>query len=134
MKNCYGEEIDFKIGHFERSNPIPYLLENHWLMPGRFLQNVWHFSLTSDHERVINHNHLPSELIWRFVFIQAWGLPILEDQKLRGEIELFNPPANFDVMDIGWRVSDSWFTFIVEESFLIDFFKPTHFFKNKFIK
>ena len=130
MKNCYNEEITFNLGHFNQSKPIPYSINDHWLMPAKFVNGQWYLQLTKDHERVFLHSSLPSELKWRYVFIQSFGLPFKKDEHLLGEIELFNPPPNFDVLDIGWRASVSWYTFIVKEDFIIELLQATNFFKN----
>ena len=55
----------------------------------------------------------------QYCFIQAIGHQYKKDKDLLGEIELFTKPNSFDEMDIGWRVSDSWFTFIVSEELLL---------------
>lgn len=130
MKNCYNEQIKFNTGHFNQSKPIPYSIDDHWLLPAKFINNQWHLQLTKDHERIFSHDSLPNELKVRYVFIQAWGLKFKKDINLLGEIELFNPPPDHDVLDVGWRSSETWYTFIVEEDFIIELLQAINFYKN----
>ncbi len=131
VKNIYQEPIHFKLGYFQDSSPIPHQkLNQHWLLPAKILNNRWELFVGRDYKRLFSFDNLHNELKIKYCFIQAWGHQYKKDSNLIGEIELFTKPNSFDEMDIGWRVSDSWFTFIVSEELLLFLRGETFFIKS----
>ena len=121
MKNYYQEDIDFKIGYFQESAPVPYPKNNDlWMVPARKQDYQWQIFVGKNYMRLFQQQDLHAELKCKLAFIYAWGDPFKKDGDLVGEIELFTYPHKRDVLDIGWRVSDTWFIFLLNDDFLID--------------
>ena len=131
VKNIYQEPIHFKLGYFQDSFPIPHQkLNQHWLLPGKLVNNQWELFVGKDYKRLFSSDNLHIDLKVKYCFIQAIGRQYKKDKDLLGEIELFINPNTSDEMDIGWRVSESWFTFVVTEELLLYLRGETVFLKS----
>lgn len=121
MKNYYQEDIKFKIGYFQESSPVPYPRDNDfWMVPARCINKTWQLFVGKNNVRIFPQHDLHAELKTKLAFIYAMGLPYMRDRELVGEIELFTYPPSKNVLDIGWRVSETWFTFLMNDDFLIE--------------
>ena len=90
------------------------------MVPARKQNYQWQIFVGKNYMRLFQQQDLHAELKCKLAFICAWGLPFKKDADLVGEIELFTYPHNRDVLDIGWRVSETWFTFLMVDDFLIN--------------
>ena len=130
MKNIYQKDIHFRLGYFADSFPVPHpALEDYWLMPAKFEGNEWKLFVGKNYFRIFKQENLHSELKVQYCFIQAMSQKYIKDIDLIGEIQLFIPPSPDHELDTGWRVSESWFTFIIPENLLLYLRGETNFIK-----
>ena len=113
-------KIMFKLSPFHEASPIPHpRVEDYWLVPAYNKNDQWEIFVGKNHKHLYEHAKLPDEIQWRRVFMVVNCTRYKHDYELISNIELFN--HNDHTLDeIGWKISDSWYTFALPEDFLLE--------------